>query len=66
MQAARHIAAGFQEARERRAALEAAPEKVDAVLRDGNARARDKAQATMREVRQAMGLGGMGVSGGKR
>lgn len=64
MQAAASIAATFQEARARRAELEAAPEKVDAVLRDGNARARDRAQATMSDVRAAMGLGG--VSGGMK
>ncbi len=59
MEAAASIAGHFAGARERRAQLEAEPARVDAVLRDGNARARDKARATMREVRQAMGLGGM-------
>ncbi len=39
-------------------ALEAAPEQLDAILGDGNARARDKAASTMREVRAALGLGG--------
>jgi tryptophanyl-tRNA synthetase len=58
MEVADRIAAHFEPARRARAALEAAPERVDAVLASGNARARDTAQATMREVRAAMGLGG--------
>lgn len=66
MQAAANIAATFAEARERRNELEAAPERVDAILADGNARARERAENTMREVRRAMGLGGMGTVGGKR
>jgi tryptophanyl-tRNA synthetase len=64
MQAAANVAETFQEARARRAELEASPEKVDAILRDGNERARDKARSTMREVRSAMGLGGLW--GGKK
>ncbi len=58
MEAAGCIAGHFTEARERRAALDADPQRVADVLRDGNDRARAKAQDTMREVRAAMGLGG--------
>ena len=64
MEAAANIAATFAAARERRAALEAAPETVDAVLRGGNEQARERAGATMREVRAAMGLGGVGPARG--
>ncbi len=41
---------------ERRRALEAAPEQVDAMLWDGSARARLRALQTLQHVRQAMGL----------
>ena len=61
MEVADRIAAHFAPARARRAALEAEPAAVDAVLADGNERARDVAAATMREVRSAMGLGGVVV-----
>jgi tryptophanyl-tRNA synthetase len=59
MEAADRIAATFAPARERRRELEADPERLDAILADGNARAGAKAAATMREVRAALGLGGM-------
>ena len=58
MEAAERIASHFAAARERRAALETDPARLETILRDGNGRARDKATATMHEVRQAMGLGG--------
>ncbi len=41
---------------ERRRALEADPERVDAILWDGSARARQRAIQTLQHVRQAMGL----------
>ena len=44
--------------RVRRKELEAKPEEVHAVLAEGAAKARVIAEATMREVRSAMGLGG--------
>jgi tryptophanyl-tRNA synthetase len=59
MEAADRIAARFSEARARRTELEAHPERLDAVLASGNERARVVASATMREVREAMGLGGL-------
>jgi tryptophanyl-tRNA synthetase len=62
MEVADRIAAHFAPARARRAELEAEPERVDAVLADGNERARSVAAATMTEVRAAMGLGGTGRS----
>ncbi len=43
--------------RERAEALRADPRRVLEVLNDGAARARAIAQQTMREVREAMGLG---------
>jgi len=58
MEAADRIADSFETARERRAELDANPQRVADVLRDGNARARAKAHDTMREVRGALGLGG--------
>jgi len=42
--------------RERRAVLEANPDRVRDVLREGNAKARTLAEATMDEVRRRMGL----------
>lgn len=42
--------------RERAAPFEADPQAIDRILQDGAVRARDTAQATLREVRQAMGL----------
>jgi tryptophanyl-tRNA synthetase len=62
MEVADRIAAHFAPARDRRAALEAEPARVDAVLADGNERARQVAAATMAEVRDAMNLGGAGRS----
>jgi len=59
MEAAENIAATFATARQRRAGLEAEPEKLDTILRHGNERARARAEATMREVRAVMGLGGL-------
>jgi tryptophanyl-tRNA synthetase len=58
MEAADCVTVHFAEARERRAALEADSARVDAVLQDGNARARETASQTMREVRSALGMGG--------
>ncbi len=58
MEAAATISTTFAAAREQRAQLEAEPERVDALLRQGNERARERASATMREVRAVMGLGG--------
>ena len=46
----------FAEMRERRKELMATPEKVEDILQDGAARARKVAQATMAEVRAAVGL----------
>jgi tryptophanyl-tRNA synthetase len=43
-------------ARERRASIDRA--RVDAILRDGSARAREVANATLRDVRRAMKLTG--------
>ncbi|HJS47995.1 MAG TPA: tryptophan--tRNA ligase [Gemmatimonadales bacterium] len=51
-----NIAAAFAPMRERAAALEAEPHRVDEVLRAGAARARSLARATLREVREAMGF----------
>lgn len=59
MEAADRIAAHFAPARERRTEFERDPARVDAVLADGNQRAREVAVATMREVRSALGLGGL-------
>jgi tryptophanyl-tRNA synthetase len=42
--------------RERRIHLEANPSVVDAILNDGNARANKRAEATMHEIRMAVGL----------
>ena len=58
MEAADRIAEHFAAARAARAELEATPERVDAVLESGRARASTIAAATMHEVRAAMGLGG--------
>lgn len=57
MEVADCVAHHFQEARQRRAELDANPQRVAEVLRDGNERAGAKARETMREVRAAMGLG---------
>ncbi len=64
MEAAERIGAYFEPARARRAELDANPQRVREVLRDGNERARAKARETMREVRAAMGLGGLNGSVG--
>lgn len=58
MQAADRIAEHFAPARSRRAELEADPARVDGVLESGRDRAGAVAAETMREVREAMGLGG--------
>jgi tryptophanyl-tRNA synthetase len=58
MEASDRISDHFAQAREQRATLEADPKRVDAVLQDGNQRARETAHQTMREVRSALGLGG--------
>ncbi len=60
MEAADRIAAHFAPARDKRRALETTPERVDEVLESGRERAHHVAQATMIEVRDAMGLGGKG------
>jgi tryptophanyl-tRNA synthetase len=62
MEVADRIAAHFAPTRERRAELEAHPQRVDAVLADGNDRARTVAAGTMREVRAALGLAGKGAA----
>ncbi|MDF1666165.1 MAG: tryptophan--tRNA ligase, partial [Planctomycetota bacterium] len=46
----------FGPAREKRKEFLAHPEKVEAILQDGAARARKVAQQTLREVRQACGI----------
>jgi tryptophanyl-tRNA synthetase len=46
----------FGPARERRKALAAAPQQVEAILREGASRARREARATMELVRAAVGL----------
>lgn len=58
MQAADRIAEHFAPARAVRAELESEPARVDGVLEAGRDRARVVAAGTMREVRDAMGLGG--------
>lgn len=59
MEAADRVAVHFAPARAVRAELEATPERVDEVLESGRERATLVAAATMREVRAAMGLGGV-------
>jgi tryptophanyl-tRNA synthetase len=54
----KHVVADLAPIRERRAALDAAPSEVTAVLERGNEQARAVATATMRDVRGAMGLSG--------
>lgn len=48
----------FKEAREKRKELAAHPEQVEAILRDGAARARAEARKTMELVRAAIGMQG--------
>jgi tryptophanyl-tRNA synthetase len=50
------VEAALAPIRSRRAALEASPERLDAILEEGAAKARATAETTMREVRRAMGL----------
>ncbi len=50
------VAEHFAPMRERARELHAHPERVDEVLRDGAARARELARRTMREVRERLGL----------
>jgi tryptophanyl-tRNA synthetase len=52
----KHVIEDLAPIRERRAELEKNPEKVHAVLADGAEKARWQAQATMAEVREALGL----------
>ncbi len=52
----KHVIADLTPIHERRAALEKQPEVVTAALERGNEQARAVAAATMREVREAMGL----------
>jgi tryptophanyl-tRNA synthetase len=52
----KHVISDLAPIRERRAALERRPQEVTAVLERGNEQARSVAAATMREVREAMGL----------
>jgi tryptophanyl-tRNA synthetase len=54
----KHVNDELDPIRERRAALEKQPEQVAAILESGNARARAEAEKTMRDVRQAMRIGG--------
>ena len=51
------VSRALEPVRERRRELEAHPERVQAALRDGEERARAVAQATMRDVREAMKIG---------
>lgn len=51
-----HMIAALTPIRERAAALRADPARVDQVLRDGAARARKIAQATLREAKRRMGF----------
>jgi tryptophanyl-tRNA synthetase len=51
------IAEHLAPVRDKRAELEAAPQRVKEILADGEARGRERARATMREVRTAMNLG---------
>jgi tryptophanyl-tRNA synthetase len=50
------VLATLRPIRERRADLAADPAGVDALLRDGAARARDRASGTVRRARTALGL----------
>jgi tryptophanyl-tRNA synthetase len=50
------IIARYAAARERYLELMAEPDRIDAVLADGAERLRDRAQATMAEVRERMGI----------
>jgi len=52
----KHVIAELEPIRARRAEIEKAPEQVEAVLQEGNARARSEAQVTMEEVRRAIKL----------
>jgi tryptophanyl-tRNA synthetase len=52
----KHVISDLAPIRERRAALERRPQEVTAVLERGNEQARSVAAATMRDVREAMGL----------
>ncbi|MGD9765145.1 MAG: tryptophan--tRNA ligase [Candidatus Binatia bacterium] len=52
----KHVLADIAPIRARRAELERAPERVESVLADGNARAQAEAGETMRHVREAMKL----------
>jgi len=54
----KHVIADVEPIRERRLALEKDPQAVTAAIERGNQQAREVAQATMGEVRSAMGLGG--------
>jgi tryptophanyl-tRNA synthetase len=54
----KHVVSDLAPIRERRAALEARPKEVTAVLERGNEQARAGAVATMHDVREAMGLSG--------
>ncbi|MDH4222567.1 MAG: tryptophan--tRNA ligase, partial [candidate division Zixibacteria bacterium] len=53
---AKNLNLSLREIREKRKALEQNPEYLSKILREGAARAREKAQETMREVRKAMRL----------
>lgn len=56
----------FEPYREERRRLESDPVYVESVLAEGGARARAEAQATMKLVREASGLGKMPVPAGER
>ncbi len=51
------IARALEPLRARRAELEAHPDTVDDIVRDGDARARERARETMARVREAMHIG---------
>jgi tryptophanyl-tRNA synthetase len=51
-----HVVREIAPIRERRSYFEANPSEVDAILADGNARARARAAVTMKQVRTAVGL----------
>jgi tryptophanyl-tRNA synthetase len=55
----KHVVADLAPHRERRAQLAARPGYVREVLEEGTKRARAIAQATMAEVRAAVGVGGV-------
>jgi tryptophanyl-tRNA synthetase len=57
MKLAAGVTEHFAPLRERRASFEAAPEKLDEIMRAGTERAREVAAQTMAKVHDAMGIG---------